>query len=142
MNNVKIYVDLEKTLIDTELNPILLDNNKELLTKLLSENEIGDIIIFSSIISTENDATVFMKSVLKKTIEDFFNVNIISAVPINLAWENFSPEFTKPTKETLFISYITNCVGESGTYYLIDDTVNDKVYHFGNNKKVVTIRGL
>ena len=151
MTTTLMCLDLEGTIIKTELNPEIIDNNKQVISELKEQYQIEDFFIFSSVICTINDADKFQGSVLHEKLNENFSITISNAFPIDYAWEALAGTklkydiMNKPCKESLFLAYIDKYfeskIKEKTRYILIDDTVNTKTIILESGNEVMFIRG-
>lgn len=150
---MKIYLDLEKTLIDTELNPVIIPNNKKLIDKLKEKYNVTNFHIFSSVLQNDLDITKFMLSDTRTNIEKYFGIKIESCVEMDRVWDMMQatamPWFeevkgfeimSRPCKESTFLLYAAS-LNDDDAYLLLDDTIRTGIYTL-HNKTVNFIRGL
>lgn len=144
-----LFLDLENTIIDSELNPVILDKNKKLITDLMQDHDVENILIFSSMFNTTADAISFLRSELKTIINNEFSICIDGVVPLKNAYDSLAktklsfPCMNKPSKESLFISYVDKIYTNSGcTCILVDDTIrSDHTYELSNDRFAMVIQG-
>lgn len=121
-----IFLDLENTVIHSELSPTMLPKHKMFL-----ENK--EVIIFSSMFTVKEDLNDYTNSILK-SIEKYFGLVIKEICYLEPYYNSIK---TNPSKSNLFIEYAKNsCYNE---LILLDDTVIDSET-IVNGKKVVFIR--
>lgn len=107
-----IFLDLEGTVINSELEPTLLPKHKEFLKG-------KEVIIFSSMFTSTDDLNGYTKSVLK-SITDYFELTIIDICYLEPFYSSIK---TNPSKSNLFLEYAKiSCYTE---LTLLDDTVID-----------------
>lgn len=135
-----LLLDLEGTLIQSELNPLLLDYNKNLIDNVYHDFNISEVYIFSMMYcdESENPSEKFISD-----LEKHFNVTINGVIKLGYLFDMHSTsEFKKDVnnKETLFKIYISTLSPDINTVILIDDTVKNNAFNI-NSINGITIRG-
>lgn len=143
----ELYLDLEGTLINTELDPTIIFNNKDGIDYLIKRYNIKIINIFSSIIPTISEAMQF-QCTLQKSIDKAFGFRINASIVIDDAWDAFREReqkaddtfMKKPMKDSLFVAWVERYGKPNTRYILVDDTVSNRTLNVNGNE-VLIIRG-
>lgn len=142
MSDIKWFLDLEMTLIESWDLPVLINQDR------IKSLGIKEAIIFSFAIWNEKDIDTF-NNTMKHKIEQFFDINIVhvlSLVDIVKGVSNFRPiikdEFDLRefhTKESAFVDFIRGTDRSLVECVLVDDMVEEMEMVLNKEKKIRTI---
>jgi hypothetical protein len=146
MNPVKLYLDLEDTIVDNWDDFLFLPSKCEKIRNFIKDHEISDITIFSFAIDDGKDVDIFINQ-HKADVERFIDAEITNIVPvsdiINVLYRSLHPSkyaVKSFGKQQVFLNYIDWVMDDNCDYVLIDDMVaNVTVKHHDSNNIVSLI---
>jgi|LakMenEpi03Aug12_release.lakeMendotaPanAssembly.Ray.scaffolds.fasta_scaffold123664_6 hypothetical protein len=146
MNKIKLFLDLEDTIVDNWDDFLFIPSNCEKIKTYIKEHKITDITVFSFAIDDEDDVITFVKQ-HQEEVERILDVKINHVMPLTEVTDllyrglNLSKYDIKSFgKQAIFLNFIDYIIVDNTTYILIDDMVDNLTitYHDSNNTVKLT----
>ena len=138
------FFDLEKTMIESWVNPIIC--NQSNLISFIEKNKIEEIHIFSAAIWCEENRTIF-ENQLRSKLSLAFNINIVSWISMEDVWKQSSFKHDKFNsvcemehkigKNKMFEDWCMTNLSENSHAILIDDSFGNTICK-NDKKNIIT----
>ena len=151
MNSIKLFLDLEETIIDNCHDFVFLPTKCEKIRNFICDNKITHITILSFAIENEEDVVMF-ENEFKEDVERVLGAKITNVLSVEhimkvLGFTESMNLFTFKSfgKQSAFITFMERIKFDDFDYVLIDDMVENVTMtfsDFGNKIQLINIDSL
>lgn len=150
---MKLFLDLENTLISNWGENIFLNHKIDIIKQFIKDNNIKEATIFSFALTNQKDNEYFKKN-LKVDLEEALNISlnvciiedifkiITTKYGISAEFYEFNDVYLFNGKSDMFTHFVKLLQDENEEYVLFDDVVEDSTINLKKQNKVIEFKNI